>query len=149
MSLSPHTLVPRSGSRVRKTRIGRGLGSGRGKTGGRGTKGQRSRSGGRSSLKLKGMKQMLLSFPKNRGFQSYTRKPASITLKQLQSLPEGSVTLDALRAAGLLKRIDAAAKVVGRGVCAKKYALGKGIMTSAGARKSIEAAGGTVADVRG
>lgn len=62
---------PKKGSRTKKFRVGRGYATGRGTTAGRGTKGQRARTpGGRKRLKLKGLKQMLLAFPKSRGFNS-------------------------------------------------------------------------------
>ncbi|HEU0051133.1 MAG TPA: uL15 family ribosomal protein, partial [Patescibacteria group bacterium] len=86
MALSLHTLHPVKGSRTKKFRVGRGLGSGRGKTAGRGTKGQRARTGGRKRLRLKGLKQMLLAFPKTRGFQSLNQKTVAISLIQLATL---------------------------------------------------------------
>ncbi len=144
MSLTLHTLAPRKGARTASFRIGRGISSGRGKTAGRGTKGQRARTGGRKGLALKGMKQMLLSFPKLRGFQSRFPSIATVPLRALESFPEGAVvTLETLRKAGLIHRADRGAKIVGNGVYAKKVTL-RGIMISAGARAAIEKAGGSV-----
>ena len=40
-----HEIADNPGSRQKRTRVGRGIGSGKGKTGGRGQKGQKSRSG--------------------------------------------------------------------------------------------------------
>ncbi len=144
MSLSLHTLAPKHGSRTKSFRIGRGPGTGRGKTAGKGTKGQKARTGGRKKLKLKGLKQMLLSFPKNRGFQSYYDKPATVPLKRLEAFKDGEkVNLASLRAKGIISRIDRAAKIVGSGEFGKKLVIEKVGMTPS-AKTSIEKAGGTI-----
>lgn len=144
MSLTLHTLAPKHGSRAKKFRIGRGLGSGRGKTAGKGTKGQKARTGGRNKLKLKGLKQMLLSFPKNRGFQSRYDKVAAIPLKRLTSYGNGeTVSLVTLRQKGLVTRTDRSAKIVGGGSIDKKLTV-DGVAVTAGAKAAIEAAGGSV-----
>lgn len=145
MALTLHSLTPKPGSRTKSFRVGRGAGTGRGKTAGRGTKGQRSRSGGKKKLKLKGLKQMLLGFPKLRGFQSRYDKAVSIRLDQLARFEDGAtVDVAALRKAGLLIRTDRAAKVVANGELKKKLTL-KGIAVSAGAKAAIEKAGGKIA----
>lgn len=144
MSISLHELKPPVGARTKKFRVGRGLGSGRGKTAGRGTKGQRSRTGGRKNLKLKGLKQMLLAFPKTRGFRSRTAKPITIRLERLETFADGSVVnLVALQQAGLLVRQNTKAKIVGNGKLSKRLNV-EGIATSAQARAAIEQAGGKV-----
>lgn len=143
MSLTLHTLAPHKGAHTKSFRVGRGISSGRGKTSGRGTKGQRSRTGGRAGLALKGLKQMMLSFPKLRGFQSRYESAASIPLRALEQMKDGSVvTLETLRKAGLIHRSDRSAKIVGSGVFAKKMTV-KGIPASAAARAAIEKAGGS------
>lgn len=139
-----HTLAPASGARTKSFRVGRGNGSGRGKTAGRGTKGQRSRSGGRNKLRLKGMKQMLLSFPKVRGFQSRYDKARVITLAQLERLSDGTVvTPDLLRRANLVLRTDRSIKIVGAEGLTKKLTI-RGIHVTAGAKAAIEKVGGSV-----
>lgn len=144
MTLTLHTLAPKHGARTKSFRIGRGHGSGRGKTAGKGTKGQKSRTGGGKKLKLKGLKQMLLSFPKNRGFQSRYQKAASIQLKHLEAFKDGEiVNLASLRKKGIIKRTDLSAKIVGSGAFSKKLVIEK-IGASASAKASIEAAGGSI-----
>jgi len=145
MTLTLHTLKPAKGSRTKSFRVGRGAGSGRGKTAGRGTKGQRSRTGGRKRLKLKGMKQMLLGFPKLRGFTSRYQKAVTIPLARLATMFEDGATVDlkALRAKRALNRINQMVKIVGSGAFAKKIKL-VGIKTSVGAKAAIEKAGGSV-----
>ena len=145
MSIALHTLSASEGSRTKSFRVGRGNGSGRGKTAGRGTKGQRSRSGGRNKLRLKGLKQMLLSFPKNRGFKSRYDKARTITLAQLEVLADGAlVSPETLRRAGLVLRTDRSVKIVGNEGLTKKLTV-RGVLVTAGAKAAIEKAGGKVA----
>ena len=144
MPLTMHSLAPKKGSRTKAFRIGRGPGTGRGKTAGRGTKGQRSRTGGRNKLKMKGMKQMLLAFPKMRGFQSRYAKSVTITVGALERFASGSkIDLDVLKKVSLAPRVARSAKIVACGTLTKSLTL-KGIEASAGAKKAIEAAGGKV-----
>jgi large subunit ribosomal protein L15 len=144
MSLQLHNLVPNKGSHARSRRIGRGPGSGRGKTAGKGTKGQRSRSGGKGGLIMLGMKQMLLSFPKNRGFRSLTEKAATLPVSRLEVFQDGTkVDMFALRQAGIIKRIDARVKIVSGGEFTKKLVIVK-LPVTPGAKEQIEKAGGSV-----
>jgi large subunit ribosomal protein L15 len=144
MSLTLNNLAPKFGSRSKRFRIGRGAGSGRGKTAGKGTKGQKSRTGGSHKLKLKGLKQMLLSFPKNRGFQSRYAKMAAIPLKRLSVYGNGeTVSMETLREKGLIGRSDREAKIVGSGAFDKKLTV-SGVAVTAGSKAAIEAAGGSV-----
>lgn len=143
MSLSLHTLAPHSGSRPRKTRVGRGYASGRGTTAGRGTKGQRARTGGRKRLKLKGLKQMLLAFPKTRGFQSTFPEVTAIpTARLMAAFPaEARIDVLALKKAHLMPKSAVYAKVIGNGVVEKAFVL-VGIRATASAKAAIEKAGG-------
>ncbi|MDO8584327.1 MAG: 50S ribosomal protein L15 [bacterium] len=145
MSLNLHTLRPAKGARTKSFRIGRGLGSGRGKTAGRGTKGQRSRSGGRSGLQLKGMKQMLLAFPKSRGFQSLYSKLTTVPLTRLDKFADNTkITLALLKKEHMVSRSSKGAKLVGVGPVTKKWII-DGLELSSGAKKAIESAGGSIA----
>ncbi len=145
MAITLHSIVSSKGSRTHTRRIGRGPGSGRGKTAGKGTKGQRSRTGGKTALKLKGMKQMLLSFPKNRGFQSRFAKDVAIRVGRLSVLAEGTpITIQVLQAAGLMRRGDRSVKIIAGGELKQKLTIGKGVLVSAGAKTEIERAGGTI-----
>lgn len=144
MSLSLHTIAPNAGSHERSFRIGRGHGSGRGKTAGKGTKGQKSRSGGKGGLIMKGMKQMLLSFPKVRGFKSFRSKLVSIPVQRLDVFPDGaSVDLKALQQAGLLHRDEVSAKIIGGTAPTHKLTV-VGLRMTAAAKELIEKAGGSV-----
>jgi len=145
MSIAMHTLKPAKGSTTRKFRIGRGNASGRGTTAGRGTKGQRARAGGRNKLKLKGMKQMLLSFPKNRGFRSLYVKAEAVTLERLNKTfkkPE-TITLAMLKKSGLVNKQALSAKIVGKGEIKMAFKL-QGVTATKAATEAIEKAGGKV-----
>lgn len=144
MSLSSHTLKPARGSKTRRVRIGRGNGSGLGTTAGRGTKGQRARTGGRNKLKLKGIKQMLLRIPKNRGFHSGIAHPVAVTLTQLERWCQAGerVTLAALQRRNLVPAGAIGVKVVSTGTLSKKLIL-IGMTASKTAKEAVEKAGGS------
>lgn len=144
MSLTLNTLAPTKGARKKSFRIGRGNASGRGTTAGRGTKGQRARTGGRNKLKLKGLKQMLLAFPKLRGFQSRYAKAEAVTLARLVKAfgAGGRVDLSSLKKKGLVTKSAAYAKLVGSGDVGATLTI-VGIPASASAKAAIEKAGGS------
>lgn len=141
-----HTIKPAKGSHTRKFRIGRGNSSGRGTTAGRGTKGQRARAGGRNKLKLKGMKQMLLGFPKVRGFRSPYVKAEAVTVERLAKafVKPSAVDLKALKQAGLVTKRALSAKIVGKGEVGAALKL-KGLAATKAAAQAIEKAGGKLA----
>lgn len=138
--------------RVRK-RVGRGIGSGKGKTAGRGTKGQKSRSG----VAIKGFEggQMPLHrrLPK-RGFTSLFGKDYNeVNLGRVQAAIEAGVldatkpvTVDALAAAGVIRRVKDGVRLLGKGEIKGKVAF-EVTGASTGAVKAVEAAGGSVAIV--
>ncbi|MXN64077.1 50S ribosomal protein L15 [Stappia sp. GBMRC 2046] len=133
-----------------RTRVGRGIGSGKGKTGGRGVKGQKSRSG----VAIKGFEggQMPIHrrLPK-RGFTNIFAKSFNVVSlgRVQQALDAGRldasspVTVEALKAAGVLKRVKDGVRLLGDGEL--KAAVNFEI---AGASKSavqaVEKAGGKV-----
>lgn len=143
MTLTLHTIAPAAGARKKSFRVGRGNASGRGTTAGRGTKGQRARTGGRKRLKLKGLKQMLLQFPKLRGFQSRFPKAATVTLVNLAKRYTASekVTVASLKAKRLIAKTALSAKIVGTGEVGTSLTI-VGIGASASAKAAIEKAGG-------
>lgn len=145
MTLTLHTLKPKPGARTKSFRVGRGNASGRGTTAGRGTKGQRARTGGRKGLKLKGLKQMLLQFPKLRGFKSRYPKRATVALANLAKAFNAGEKIDlaALKGKRLVRKTAGAAKIVGAEDIGKALML-TGIATSASAKAAIEKAGGAV-----
>jgi large subunit ribosomal protein L15 len=143
--IEKHNLKPARGARKTVKRLGRGSASGLGKTSGRGTKGQRARSGGRNKLKLKGLRAMLLSFPKKRGFKSGYPKAETLKVGFLAENFKASevITLATLKRKNLIAKSAKSAKVVLGGELKTALNL-KGIKISATAKEQIEKAGGTV-----
>ncbi|MDP2656474.1 MAG: 50S ribosomal protein L15 [bacterium] len=144
-----HTLKSFKGSTKRPKRVGRGHGSGHGTTATRGQKGQRARSGGRKGLRLKGMKQMLLRIPKNKGFHAIKGIITyEVNVRDLEKHFKDGETVDhiSLTAKGIIKKAKGTSsrvKVLGIGTLTKKLTVNDCIF-SASAREKIEKAGGTI-----
>jgi large subunit ribosomal protein L15 len=139
-----NTLAPAKGARTKKFRVGRGEGSGRGKTSGKGTKGQRSRTGGRKGLKLKGIKQMILGFPKLRGFRSTFTPVVTLPLERIAKVFNSPMTVDlkALKSKELVARSAQRVKLVGTAALEKPLNF-VNISASASAKAAVEKAGGS------
>ena len=140
-----NTLTPAEGSKHAKRRVGRGIGSGLGKTAGRGHKGQKSRAGGFHKVGFEGGQMPLQRRLPKRGFTSLDQHLyAQVRLSDLQALPVDEIDVQVLKQAGVIGQAVRYAKVFKSGELTRKVSL-KGIAASAGARASIEAAGGTLA----
>ncbi|MEN3034323.1 MAG: 50S ribosomal protein L15 [Aquificaceae bacterium] len=101
-------LFPKEGSRRKRVRVGRGIGSGLGKTCGKGHKGQKTRSGDRKlpSWFEGGQTPLHKRVPK-RGFRPrFKEKYSIINLKTLEKLfePGQDITPEALLQKGLIKK---------------------------------------------
>lgn len=138
------------GSTPSRSRVGRGIGSGKGKTGGRGVKGQKSRSG----VAVKGFEggQMPLHrrLPK-RGFTNIFAKEYNVvSLGRVQTAidagkldAKAAVTVEALKAAGIVKRVKDGVRLVSDGEL--KTAVTFEIAgASKAAADAVEKAGGKV-----
>ena len=138
-----NTLKPAAGSKHARKRVARGIGSGTGKTGGRGHKGQRARSGGFHKVGFEGGQMPLQRRLPKRGFKSLTRDDrAEVLLSDLERVKSEKIDLAVLKEAGVVPEAALAAKVIVSGKLTHKIAL-VGIAVSKGARKAIEAAGGS------
>ncbi len=128
-------------------RVGRGYGSGRGgHTSGRGQKGQKSRRGAKIPLWFEGGQLPLVKrLPMLRGKLRFgvVRPTAEITLRALELMKSDEVTLDTLKAEGLIESGFKKAKIIATGTLSKKITV-QGLGVSAKAKKLIEAAGGSV-----
>ena len=143
-------IADNAGSRKKRMRVGRGIGSGKGKTAGRGGKGQTARSG----VRIKGFEggQMPLHrrLPK-RGFNNIFRLDfAEINLDRLQEaidakLLDASAVINAevLVAAGVVRRAKDGVRILGRGELKSKLTL-EVYGASKPAIAAVEKAGGTV-----
>jgi large subunit ribosomal protein L15 len=137
-----NTLKP--GSRKPRKRLGRGHAAGQGKTCGRGQKGQHSRSGGFHKVGFEGGQMPLQRRLPKIGFNSMTRDDcAELRLHELAAVTEGVVDIEALKNAGVVPRRAKRVKVIASGAIDKAVKT-KGIAVTPGARKAIEAAGGTI-----
>lgn len=139
-----NTLRPAEGSRTDRKRVGRGAGSGVGKTAGRGHKGQKSRSGGFNKVGFEGGQMPLQRRLPKFGFASkIAPRTAEIRLHELNSIDADVIDLAVLKKAGLIKHSIESAKVIVSGEVTRAVNL-KSLKVTAGAKKAIEAAGGSV-----
>ena len=143
-AVSLSTLKPPKGSRHRKVRVGRGIGSKLGKTSGSGDKGQKSRRGYSRRRGFEGGQMPLHRRMPKRGFHNLFRVTYSVVnLEELNVFPEGeTVTPDLLRAHGFVRRVTDPIKVLGDGELKTKLAIHAHAF-SASAKEKISAAGGT------
>ena len=138
------------GALKKRVRVGRGIGSGVGKTAGRGVKGQKARSGVALGGFEGGQMPLYRRLPK-RGFTSRNRKDWNeLTMNALnRALESGKldtgkpVDVAALVAAGVLRRPLDGVRLVGNEDIVKAVNLTLNHAT-AGARASVEKAGGSV-----
>jgi large subunit ribosomal protein L15 len=157
-SLSLSNLSPAQKRQDRK-RVGRGLGSGKGRYSGRGLKGQKSRSG---SHKMRagfegGQMPAYMRLPKERGSTSKDAMPIgpfrtstqAVNLRDLDARfdPGEEVTVDSLKAKGLIRNTRVDVKILGSGDLKKKLTV-TAHRFSETARQKIEAAGGSVTALR-
>ena len=139
-----NTLKPAPGSKKPRKRVGRGIGSGLGKTAGRGHKGQHARAGGFHKVGFEGGQMPLQRRVPKFGFNSLTASTHDeIRLHELEKVKTDTIDLDALRAAGLIRRDITEVKVIARGAVSRAVTI-KGLKVTKGARAAIEAAGGRV-----
>jgi large subunit ribosomal protein L15 len=137
-----HELRPSPGATHSRKRVGRGPGSGHGKTAGRGYKGQKSRTGYRHQRGFEGGQMPLHRRVPKRGFTNIFRVEYDVVnLRDLDRFDSGAqVTPDALAEKRLVRR-SRPVKILGDGAISKPLTV-SAHKFSAGARASIEAAGG-------
>ena len=143
--LTLSNLSPKKGSNRDRKRVGRGPGSGHGKTAARGHKGSKSRSGYGVRPGFEGGQMPLQRRLPKRGFNNIFRKEyALVQVRDLEIFEAGSrVDREALMKAGLIDRKTNLVKVLGNGELSKSLTVAVD-KVSGGAKKKIEAAGGTV-----
>src|SRR5690242_20290616 len=132
-------IADNAGSRKKRMRVGRGIGSGKGKTSGRGGKGQTARSGVRIKGFEGGQMPMHRRLPK-RGFNNIFRKDyVEINLGKVQAAVDAgtldiksAVTAETLVEAGVLRRARDGVRLLGTGEIKAKIAA------------AVEKAGGSV-----
>lgn len=139
-----NSLAPGVGSKSSKKRLGRGIGSGLGKTGGKGHKGQKARAGGGIMPGFEGGQMPLQRRLPKFGFTSRkSLESAQVRLSELNSVEGDLVTLDTLKAAGVVRKDKKFVRVMASGAVTRALTI-KGVVLTAGAKLAIEAAGGKV-----
>lgn len=138
-------LKPAPGSRHKRKRLGRGVGSGHGKTAGRGSKGNKSRSGGGVRPGYEGGQMPIHRRLPKRGFRNIFKKDIVVVNVGDLSRFEGGGVVDeaALRQAGLVKGRCDGIKLLAKGDLDRALTVRLTLASSA-AKQKIEAAGGKI-----
>ena len=144
------TLNTLNNIKIKKTRVGRGIGSGKGKTSGRGVKGQKSRSGVAIKSFEGGQMPLYRRLPK-RGFNPIiSNKIAIINLNNLQKLIETKkisddmkINIDILRKLKIFRKSINKYKILSTGEIKSKINI-EADYASKNAKEKIEKAGGQI-----
>ena len=140
-----HELQPAPGSRQKRKRVGRGMGSGMGKTSTRGHKGQNSRSGGGVRPGFEGGQMPLYRRLPKRGFNNFEfeKRYSIVNIEKLNIFEDGTeITPELLKETGVVRKIEKdGIKILGNGSIEKKLTIKANKFTKSAAEK-IEAAGG-------
>ncbi len=143
-AVSLSNLGPAKGSRKRKVRVGRGMGSKLGKTSGSGNKGQKSRRGYSRRRGFEGGQMPLHRRIPKRGFHNpFGVSYSVVNLEELNVFPAGeTVTPDLLRAHGFIRRATDPIKVLGDGELKTKLTIHAHAFSES-AKEKITKAGGS------
>ena len=144
------TLNTLNNIKIKKTRVGRGIGSGKGKTSGRGVKGQKSRSGVAIKSFEGGQMPLYRRLPK-RGFNPIiSNKIAIINLSNLQNLIETKkisndikINIDTFRKLKIFRKSINKYKILSSGEIKSKINI-EADYASKNAKEKIEKAGGQI-----
>jgi len=136
--------------KIKKMRVGRGIGSGKGKTSGRGMKGQKSRSGVAIKNFEGGQMPLFRRLPK-RGFNPIKKeKIAIINLSKIQSLLDAKrinsktkIDLDLLKKANIVSKSYKKIKILGSGEIKDKIDVNVDFFSKS-AQKKLEKIGGSI-----
>lgn len=136
-------LRPKKGSTHRRKVLGRGDASGRGSTAGKGHKGQKARKGAPIRRGFEGGQTPLARRSPKFGFKNtaFTTRYEIVNLGQLEAMMSGEVTMESLKAAGLV--IHGPVKILGKGELKKALTV-KAHKFSESAKAAIESAGGKI-----
>ena len=134
--------------KIKKMRVGRGIGSGKGKTSGRGIKGQKSRSGVAIKSFEGGQMPLYRRLPK-RGFNSLrTEKIAKLNLNKLQNLidkktlnPDEIINIGVLKSKKIINKSYLKFKILVSGELKNKIDI-EANLSSKSAQEKIEKIGG-------
>ena len=136
--------------KIKKMRVGRGIGSGKGKTSGRGVKGQKSRSGVAIKSFEGGQMPLYRRLPK-RGFNPLKKeKVAILNLDKIQKFIESKkisqdakIDIEILKKANIVNKSFNKIKILGSGDIKNKINVNVDFISES-AKKKLEKAGGTI-----
>ena len=136
--------------KIKKIRVGRGIGSSKGKTAGRGVKGQKSRSGVAIKSFEGGQMPLYRRLPK-RGFNPISKnKIAKINLDQIQTFVDkkrvdtsSQIDLEVLKKSKIVNKSYLKYKILGNGVLTSKIDI-LADFSSVSAKEKIEKLGGNL-----
>tara|TARA_Y100001970_G_scaffold201718_1_gene245465 strand:- start:515 stop:964 length:450 start_codon:yes stop_codon:yes gene_type:complete len=135
--------------KIKKIRVGRGIGSGKGKTSGRGVKGQKSRRGVAIKSFEGGQMPLYRRLPK-RGFNPLKKeKIAIVNLNQINNFIKKNKTkvdkinLEFLKKNNIVNKKYNKLKILGSGECNEKIQIETNFVSSA-AKVKIEKIGGSI-----
>ena len=137
-------------TKIKKMRVGRGIGSGKGKTSGRGVKGQKSRSGVAIKSFEGGQMPLYRRLPK-RGFNPLRKeKIAIINLDKIQNLIEtkkidknSQINIDSLKKNKIINKSSQKIKILGLGEIKEKINISVDFISKS-AKEKLEKAGGNI-----
>jgi len=136
--------------KIKKIRVGRGIGSGKGKTSGRGVKGQKSRSGVAIKSFEGGQMPLYRRLPK-RGFNTIKKeKIARLNLNKIQSLIENKkinqdskIDIQVLKKAKIINKSYNKIKILGSGEVKAKININVDFISKS-AKEKLEKIGSTI-----
>ncbi len=129
-------------SKVKRNRLGRGIGSGNGKTSGKGHKGQKARSGGGVRRGFEGGQTPLYRRLPKRGFTNiHANTYTEVTLTMLNKSKATDVTAETLIEEGIISKANDGIVILATGKLEKKLNV-KATRFTAKAKEQIEALGG-------
>ena len=138
-------LKPPEGSRRKRKRVGRGIGSGHGKTACKGAKGQKARTGGGIKAGFEGGQMPLQRRLPKRGFRPpFKKRFVILHVKDLNRFPKDTVVEpDLLFQSGLLRKKGEAVKLLSDGDLQHPLTI-RVHQASKAALQKVEAASGRV-----
>ena len=136
--------------KIKKIRVGRGIGSGKGKTSGRGVKGQKSRSGVAIKSFEGGQMPLYRRLPK-RGFNPLKKnKIAKLNLDKIQNLinikklnQDTQIDIEILKKAKIINKSSDKIKILGKGEIKSKINLNVDFVSKS-AKEKLEKIGATI-----
>jgi large subunit ribosomal protein L15 len=137
-------LKPAPGSKKKKKRVGRGIGSGHGKTSTKGHKGQKARSGGAKGPGFEGGQMPLQRRLPKRGFTNapFKKEYAILNLRDIDKLGLSEITPEILIEKGVIKKLKNGLKILGEGTISRPVKI-KAHAFSASAIEKLKAVGAT------